>query len=217
MRVVFFGDGENIFSNRHFHALLETDARIVTVVDAPKVNWRSTNTTDPGEFESCVEWAEKNGVPVVRSKNPNTPETVRILAALDPDLFVAVGYTRLIKDSLLSIPRLGAVNFHASLLPAYRGKHPLYWALQNRELLVGLTVHFMDSGLDTGDILYQVEVAVREDDTVASLYARIMDRSTELVSRLIGDAENDNLRGTPQEDFPWEPSYYSSLPGEESI
>ena len=216
MRVVFFGDGENIFSNRHFHALLETDARIEAVVDAPKANWRSTNTADSGEVESFVVWAERCGVPVRKDENPNTPDTVQALAALDPELFIAVGYTKRIKDGLLSVPRLGAVNFHASLLPAYRGKHPLYWALENKEPLVGLSVHFMDPGLDTGNIVYQVEVAVRENDTVASLYARIMDLSTGLVVRLLEDAKEGRLHGTPQEDFPWEPSYYSSLPEEKS-
>ena len=215
MRVVFFGDGENVFSNRHFRALLETDARIEAVVDAPKVNWHSTNTAGAGEIESFLEWAEKKDVPVLRTEDPNARKSLRTLAALDPDLFIAVGYNRRLKDDLLSIPRLGAVNFHASLLPAYRGKHPLYWALQNGEPLVGLTVHFMDPGLDTGDILYQVRVAVGEGDTVAGLYARIMDRSTGLMGRLIEDSKKGHLHGVPQEDFPWEPSYYSSLPGED--
>ncbi len=81
------------------------------------------------------------------------------------------------------------MNFHASLLPAYRGKHPLFWALRNGERRAGLTVHRMDAGLDTGDILYQVAVPTRRRDSVEMLYERVMDRSVSLVSRLLDDLE----------------------------
>jgi methionyl-tRNA formyltransferase len=94
-------------------------------------------------------------------------------------------------------------------LPAYRGKHPLFWALRNGERWAGLTVHVMDSGLDTGDILYQVRVRTRRDDSVAALYDRIMERSVQLVGRLIADAEGGKLRRTPQGEAG--ASYYSSV------
>ena len=216
MKVIFFGDGENVFSNRHFHALLQTDAEIAAVFDAPKTNWISTNEADPSARVPFPVWAEKRGIPVLRVENPNTRDTVVLIRDLIPDLFIAVGYNRILKAELLSIPRSGAVNFHASLLPAYRGKHPLYWALKKGEPLAGLSVHLMDAGLDTGNILYQIKVAVRKDDTVAGLYSRIMKESVQLMPRLIKDAKTGRLQGTPQEKFPWKPSYYSSIPGEEN-
>lgn len=215
MRVIYFGDGGSVFSNRLFHALTSTNAEIRAVIDAPKRNWRSTNTADTGKWEPCTDWAGRRGIPLRIGEDPNGEAALRFFADCRPDLYIAVGYNRLLKDRALSIPRLGAVNFHASLLPAYRGKHPLYWALKNKEPLAGLTVHFMDPGLDTGDILYQVRVPVRENDTVAGLYSRIMDKSTELMDRLIEDARKGSLSGVPQEAFPWKPSYYSSIPEEE--
>jgi methionyl-tRNA formyltransferase len=216
VKVVFFGAGENVFSNRHFSALLQTDAEIAAVVDAPKTNWISTNEAAESACLPFPVWAEKRGIPVVREENPNTRDTVSLIRDLAPDLFIAVGYNRILKAELLSIPPSGAVNFHASLLPAYRGKHPLYWALKQGEPLAGLSVHLMDAGLDTGDIVYQIQAAVRKDDTVAGLYDRIMQESVRLMPRLVTDAKAGRLQGTPQEEFPWNPSYYSSIPGEES-
>jgi methionyl-tRNA formyltransferase len=137
------------------------------------------------------------------------PHFVKAISELSPDLFVAVGYTNLLKEQILSVPRILAVNFHASLLPAYRGKHPVFWALRNGERWAGLTVHVMDIGLDTGDILYQVRVRTRKHDSVATLYDRIMARSVKLVVRLIEDAQNGRLRRTPQPES--EASYYSSV------
>ena len=115
----------------------------------------------------------------------------------------------LLKPALLSIPRLLAVNFHASLLPAYRGKHPVFWALRNGERQAGLTAHVMDPHFDTGDILYQVRVRTRKLDTVSSLYDRIIEKSVSLVPRLIADAANGTLRRIPQ--LQDDASYFSSV------
>jgi methionyl-tRNA formyltransferase len=109
-----------------------------------------------------------------------------------------VGYTKLLKADMLSLPRIVSANLHASLLPAYRGKHPVFWALRHGEEHSGLTIHAMDASLDTGDILYQTKVRTRSDDSVATLYERIIDQSLPLVTRLVRDAELGALARTPQ-------------------
>jgi methionyl-tRNA formyltransferase len=118
----------------------------------------------------------------------------------------------LLKPPLLSIPRIVAINFHASLLPAYRGKHPVFWALRNGERQTGLTAHVMDPRFDTGDILYQVRVRTRKRDTVSTLYDRIIEKSVSLVPRLIGDVSQGTLKHTPQPEA--SASYYSSISDE---
>jgi len=208
MKVVFFGNSQSVFSNRHFQALLETLCELVGVVDVPPSKRTSTNpaTTD---FLSFVEVARQQGVPVFEPDSPNLPDFVKAMSHLSPDLFIAVGYTNILKEQLLSVPRILAVNFHASLLPAYRGKHPVFWALRNGERWSGLTVHVMNTGIDTGDILYQVRIRTRKRDSVATLYDRIMARSVNLVGRLIEDAEKGKLRRTTQPESG--ASYYSSV------
>ena len=208
MKVVFFGNSQSVFSNRHFQALLETPCELIGVVDVPPSKRTSTNPATM-DFPSFVEVARQQGVPVFEPADPNLPEFVKAMSDLSPDLFVAVGYTNILKEQLLSVPRILAVNFHASLLPAYRGKHPVFWALRNGERWSGLTVHVMDTGIDTGDILYQVRVRTRKRDSVATLYDHIMAQSVKMVSRLIEDAENGTLRRTPQPESG--ASYYSSV------
>jgi methionyl-tRNA formyltransferase len=196
MKVVFFGNSEGAFSNRHFEALSAAPCDIVAVVDVPPAMRTSTNTAVAAT--DFIALARAHGIAVFEPSSPNTPDFSAAMRRLQPDIFLAVGYTNLLKAELLGIPRLLAANFHASLLPAYRGKHPLYWALQNGEKWVGLTVHAMDQGLDMGDILYQVREAVLPGDTVADLYERIMVQSVPLVGRLLADAENGILTCRPQ-------------------
>jgi methionyl-tRNA formyltransferase len=202
-----------VFSNRHFQALGDASCRVAGVVDVPLARRSSTNTRPLSEAANFIEVARKRGVPVFEPASPNMPEFVQAMRDLDPDLFVAVGYMNLLKETVLSVPRVVAANFHASLLPAYRGKHPVFWALRNGERWSGLTVHVMDVGLDTGDILYQVRVRTRRRDTVASLYDRIMERSLGLVPRLIQDAGWGRLRRKPQSEVG--ASYYSSVSAED--
>jgi methionyl-tRNA formyltransferase len=213
MRVLFFGNSESAFSNRHFQALWEAPCQVAGVVDVPPARRSSTNTRTLTGVANFVEYAHPQGIPVFEPASPNLPEFVQAMRDLEPDLFIAVGYINLLKESILSVPCFLAANFHASLLPAYRGKHPVFWALRNGERSSGLTVHVMDAGLDTGDILYQVRVRTRKCDTVASLYDRIMERSLGLVARLIHDAGQGKLHRQPQTGLG--ASYYSSVSPED--
>jgi len=197
MRVVFFGNSEGVFSNRHFAALQDVKCELAAVVDVPPARRTTTNSrTASGQGFTAI--ARAHGIPALEPARPNSPEFVATMRALQPDLFLAVGYLNRLGDDLLGVPRLWSANFHASLLPAYRGLHPVFWTLRAGERWAGLTVHVLDAGLDTGDILYQVRVRTRRNDSVESLYDRIMDRSVELVGRLIDDAEAGRLRRRPQ-------------------
>lgn len=209
LRVVFLGNSQGVFSNRFFQAFVEASCQIVGVVDVPPAGRTSTNTRSQDGNADFVEMARQGGVPAFEPSNPNVPEFVGLMRKLEPDLLAAVGYLCRLKEPVLSVPRLAPVNFHASLLPAYRGKHPVFWALRNGESWSGLTIHMMDSGLDTGDILYQAKVRTRKGDTVSSLYDRIMDHSVRLVPRLVQDAEYGRLnpRAQPESGA----SYYSSV------
>lgn len=207
LRVIFLGNSDSEFSNRHFRALLETGCEVTGVVDAPVSQRKSTN---PSRDEiSFAELARRKGLPLFAPARPNQPEFSAEIAALRPDLLLAVGYTQILKDPLLSLPGLLPANFHASLLPAYRGMHPVFWCLRNGERWSGLTVHVMDRGIDTGDILYQVRVRTRADDSVASLYARIMEHSLPLVGRLVEDLSASRLPRSLQPETG--ASYYSAL------
>jgi methionyl-tRNA formyltransferase len=210
---------------------MESPCQIVAVVDVPSARRTSTNTRSSGvttgfaevpcfspqrgdtDLRKGIATARQLGIPVFEPSSPNLSEFVHAMVALEPDLCVAVGYMNVLKEPVLAVPRLLTVNFHASLLPAYRGKHPVFWALRNGERWSGMTVHVVDRGLDTGDILYQVKMRTRRDDTVASLYDRIMERSMWLPARLVQDAEQGRLHPRPQPERG--ASYYSSVHAED--
>jgi len=196
LNVLFFGSSESSFSNRHFAALLKEvergNARLVGVVDAPPSQRISTNPQGASQT-TFASVARQMRLPSFAPEHTDDLALIGALAGLAPDLFLSAGYGLILTPMLLSIPRLLAANFHASLLPFYRGRHPVFWALRHEERWVGVTVHAMDSGVDTGDILYQERVQTRWDDSVASLYGRIMDRSVELVPRLLQDASYNTI------------------------
>ena len=208
-KVVFFGNSQGAFGNRHFRALSESHCRLLAVVDTPPALRASTNPRKGGEPEAFTEAARRRGADVLEPDDPNDPGFVDRMRDMRVDLFVAAGYVCILKPPLLRVPRIAAANFHASLLPAYRGKHPVFWALRHGERWSGLTVHVMAPGLDTGEILYQVRVRTRRRDCVADLYDRIMAKSVLLVPRLLRDTAGGNLRPRPQ--CQGGASYYSSV------
>ena len=116
------------------------------------------------------------GVPIERRDDPNDPELVARLQALHLDLILVAGCARVLGPEILAVPRLGALNFHPSRLPDYRGKEPLFWALLRGETTVAISVHHLTDDVDGGPVLLQREVAVPERATSATL-APIVDRA----------------------------------------
>ena len=208
LRVVYFGSSQNVFSRRFYEALARTSCAIVGFVDVPPAKRSSTNTAREDGHASDPREAAGRGIPVYEPDNPNLPEFVETIRGLKPDLFLAAGYMFRLQAEILAVPRIASANVHASLLPAYRGRSPVFWALRHGETYSGLTIHLMDDRLDTGDLLYQVRVRTRKDDSVSSLYARIIDRSVKLVPRLIADAERGRLPRKSQAGMPG--SYFSA-------
>jgi methionyl-tRNA formyltransferase len=113
------------------------------------------------------------GVPVIRTDDVNAPEIVTSVRELAPDLLVVVGWTRLLGRSLLSVPRRGCVGFHASLLPAHRGRAPVNWAILRGETVTGNTMMMLDPGADTGDIVDQRPVTIGPEDDCGTVYQRV--------------------------------------------
>lgn len=112
---------------------------------------------------------ERLGVPLERRDDVNAPDLAARLRALSTDLLFVAGCPRILGPELLAVPRLGALNAHPSLLPAYRGKEPLFWALLHGESTVGLTLHRITADVDAGPILFQREIPVHPRATSASL------------------------------------------------
>lgn len=98
------------------------------------------------------------------------------------DLLISVGYGRIIPSAIFSVPIFGAMNLHPAYLPQYRGKHPDIYAIMNGEREAGITLHYVDTGIDTGDVISQAKVPILESDTIASLSERLYGEGARLLS-----------------------------------
>ncbi len=139
-------------------------ALVVTHRDNPKENiW----------FASVAELAALHGIPVITPDNPNTPEVVEQIRALQPDFFFSFYYREMLKRELLEIPERGALNMHGSLLPKYRGRVPVNWAIIKGEKETGSTLHYMTEKPDNGDIVAQQAVPILPNDTALEVFQKV--------------------------------------------
>jgi methionyl-tRNA formyltransferase len=112
---------------------------------------------------------------------------------------VVVAYGQILPKSLLKIPKHGAVNVHASLLPKYRGAAPIPWAILKGERLTGVTTMMMDEGMDTGDILLQIEIPIGEEETSETLHDRLALLGAQLLLETVRGMKVRNLHPIPQD------------------
>ena len=209
MRLIFFGSSQNVFSGRFYQALRESGLR-----DRRRGGRAARRNGRPPIPRGTPPWPISpgtrvgRGLPVFDPPDPNAPEFVAALRGLRPDLFLAVGYMLRLGRRSWPFPESSPPTCTPRSCPAYRGRSPVFWAVRNGERYSGLTIHAMDERLDTGDLLYQVRVRTRRDDTVASLYDRVIAKGLSLVPRLIADARRGRL---PRKAQPAEGgSYYSA-------
>ncbi|MDD4356844.1 MAG: formyltransferase family protein, partial [Smithellaceae bacterium] len=132
-----------------------------------------THEDDPGEncwFGSVKDWASQHEIPCYTTDNINDEEWVDRIKSWKPDVLFSFYYRKMIGKNILAIPRLGALNLHGSLLPAYRGRCPVNWVLVKGEEKTGVTLHFMVEKPDAGDIVGQKDVLIDFQDTARTLY-----------------------------------------------
>lgn len=143
---------------------------------------------DPGEncwFDSVVEWANKNNVEVFCPPDVNTPEWTEKISRLAPDVIFSFYYRHMLSPDILNIPASGAYNLHGSLLPAYRGRTPVNWAIVNGEKQTGVTLHHMIGKPDAGDIVGQKVVEIGFEDTARTLYDKLCGTAGKLLEEVL--------------------------------
>lgn len=135
-----------------------------------------THEDDPREniwFASVAALCRDHDLPCIKPDDPNTPEVIAQIRALAPDLLFSFYYRHLLNESLLSIPRTGAFNMHGSLLPKYRGRVPVNWAIIHGETETGATLHVMNARPDNGPVVDQCAVPILINDTAADVFTKV--------------------------------------------
>jgi methionyl-tRNA formyltransferase len=126
-----------------------------------------------------------HGIPLHHVRSINDAEPLALIRQLAPDVVFCVGWTQLLGAELLAIPRLGCLGFHASLLPHYRGRAPVNWAIINGETITGNTLMMLDEGVDTGDIVAQRAIAIDDDDTCGTVYDKVADTELSMLDEVL--------------------------------
>ena len=160
MRIILIGQAA--FAEKSLEQLVGQGEDIVAVYCPPDA--------PGGRLDPLKQKALQLGIPVRQHRSLKAPEVRDEFASFDADLAILAFVTQIVPREVFSVPRLGSICFHPSLLPRYRGASALNWALINGESITGLTLFWVDPGMDTGPILLQKEVAVDPDDTTGSLY-----------------------------------------------
>ncbi|MEE2059072.1 methionyl-tRNA formyltransferase [Rhodococcus artemisiae] len=192
MRVVTFGF--QTWGHRTLSAVLDAGHEVALAVTHPV----SDNPYEKMWNDSVAELATDRGVPVHIAKRPDE-DLFEAVTAAAPDIIVANNWRTWLPKSIYSLPRLGTLNIHDSLLPHYAGFSPLVWALINGESHVGVTAHLMDEGLDTGPIIAQQSVPVGPRDRTVDLFHRTVDLISPLVSRSLEELESGTAQPIPQD------------------
>ncbi|MGH7811378.1 MAG: methionyl-tRNA formyltransferase [Candidatus Binatia bacterium] len=160
MRIILIG--QSAFAEKTLDKLIGKGEEVAAVYCPP----------DPpsGKFDPVKQKALELGVPVRQHKSYRSPEVREEFLALNADLAILAFVSQIVPEQVFSVPRLGSICFHPSLLPSYRGASAINWALIRGETVTGLTIFWVDKGIDTGPILLQKEVKVDPADTTGSLY-----------------------------------------------
>ncbi|HEY9480128.1 MAG TPA: methionyl-tRNA formyltransferase, partial [Gemmatimonadaceae bacterium] len=139
-------------------------------------------------------------VPLLRPANAGAPAFAAELAALAPDLGLSISYNQILRRSVLSLPRLGVVNFHAGMLPRYRGRNVINWAIINGEEEIGLTAHLVDEGIDTGAIVLQRALPIGWTDNYGDVLRRVVAAFPALVVDTVRLVASGRATPTPQDE-----------------
>jgi folate-dependent phosphoribosylglycinamide formyltransferase PurN len=139
------------------------------------------------------------GVPVIGSTDVNEPDTIRQIAAWQPDLVISVYLNQLMKKELINLPAYGILNIHPALLPRNRGLFPYFWVLANGETETGVTVHWVDEKFDTGHLLLQEKITVQPGDTITSLSYKSSVLGADMLVRAINLIAAGNPPRIPQD------------------
>lgn len=192
LRIIFMGTPE--FAVPSLKILLENKINVVAVVTAPdKPQGRGQKIV----YSPVKECALQYDVPVLQPTNLKSPEFLQELKSYNANLQIVVAF-RMLPEAVWAMPSLGTFNLHASLLPQYRGAAPINWAVINGEKETGITTFFLKHEIDTGSIIYQEKETIYEDDTVGTLYERLMNKGGELVLKTVRSIEAGNYPSVPQ-------------------
>lgn len=188
MKILFFGGHD--LGKITLEYLLEQDKNVVAAV---------MTETDNEWYHGLEEVTDKYNLKLFEEKNINDNQFVeKVRNKLKPDLIISVNFDQIFKKEIINIPEKGCINIHASLLPKYRGRAPLNWAILKGEKETGVTVHYINEGIDTGKIILQEKIEIKKTDYIADILEKVKEKYPEMVNKSVDLIENDKVEPVEQ-------------------
>lgn len=181
LRIGYFADGP--WSHLAFKKIIKNDAIEVCFI-VPRCDTKDKTLSN---------FANEFDVDYIIPENINSKETLIKLKDYDCDLFVSMSYNQIFKQEIIEMPPKGIINCHAGKLPFYRGRNILNWALINDEKEFGITVHYVDEGIDTGDIILQRTYSINDDDNYNTLLTVAYEKCAEILHDTLNLFVNGNV------------------------
>ncbi|MEO6004003.1 MAG: formyltransferase [Opitutus sp.] len=191
-RILFFGYSEVGYEG--LSLLLERGDNVVALI---------THEDNPNEkiwFKTPAQAAREKEIPVFTPESVNTPEWREKIAELRPDLILSVYYRHMIGTKILALPRLGAWNLHGSLLPKFRGRAPINWAVLQGESRIGMTLHRMVKSADAGAVVDQEGVEISPRDTAEEAFRKVLPCARRVLARQMDALLTGTAHETPQDE-----------------
>ncbi|MCR5330348.1 MAG: methionyl-tRNA formyltransferase [Lachnospiraceae bacterium] len=193
MRVVFMGTPE--IAAGILRTLIASRHEVVGVVTQPdRPNARGNEII----FSDVKKVALEYSIPVFQPEKASEETFVEKIRELAPDIIVVAAYGQILRENILNLPRYRCINVHASILPKYRGASPIQWAVINGEKETGVTIMYMEKGLDTGDMILTRKIELAPDETAGSLHDRLMELGGPTLLEAMDMIENGTAHPVPQ-------------------
>ncbi|NLN90666.1 MAG: methionyl-tRNA formyltransferase [candidate division WS1 bacterium] len=193
LRIVFMGTPD--CARPSMEGLLERGHSLMVVCQPDRQRGRGRRVGQPPVKLCC----DAHGLPLIQPHSVNTEEAHSLIAEFDPDLYCVVAFGQILKPDTLSIPRLGAINLHFSLLPRWRGAAPVEYAIWHGDAVTGVSTQFMVQALDAGDVIFQAEEPIRPTDTAGDLMQRLSALGAEVLAETVRLIELGEARAEPQD------------------
>lgn len=193
MKVIFMGTPD--FAVPCLENLIKNGHEVAAVFSQPDKPVGRKQILTPPPVKVC---ALDNSIPVFQPNSLKSSEALDIINSFKHDVIVVVAYGKILPDAILTAAKYGCINVHASLLPKYRGAAPIQWAVLNGDKETGVTIMQMDSGLDTGDMLYTAKTEIGENETSAELFERLSVLGADALLKVLENIEFYRKNATPQ-------------------
>lgn len=202
MKVVFMGTPyfavptlEGLIKNHEVMA-------VISQPDKPKGRGKHLQPTPVKEV------AMENNIPVYQPNSIKDPSFIELLGGIEADIFIVVAYGQILPQSILDMPKYGCINVHGSLLPKYRGAAPIQWSIINGEEKTGVTIMYMEKGLDSGDMILKEEIKIEPDDDYGTLHDKMCIVGANTLLKALNMIEKGTVKAEKQKS---EESTYASM------